>query len=216
LFSYIEHQKADPRLDSNDTKAERPERNKIRCFTIYTMYDMLAAGIYKHPCSQESFPDEALERANKIFKLYSSKFGIFAEDLGDLTEFKVRSHAINLFNKFRPHAHIDPDHFMKLKSRYLVNKLISQFNTLIAQNLVIVNPKLKVSDIKIFKWSMKSDSENMLEAQNHLLNDMETLLTLSEIPPPNNPLLIWLIVGAMGKVIKEIAEKYNINDIFIE
>ncbi|AGC01839.1 hypothetical protein H012_gp624 [Acanthamoeba polyphaga moumouvirus] len=193
LFSYF---------DSND---------KIRCFTIFSIWDMLNGqeNELKHPITQELIPEKDIERAKQLIDIYKNKIGLFREDNSNHSEeYKLKCRLVKLFKQFHVHSiYLEEKWLLDINDVNKLNKIITETNKLVKNNLKIINPKLKTNTLFQKRFTPKSKIENyILSIQQYIIEEWEKLI--SQADNPNNQIPIWIIVSGLSFVVPEIKEKF--------
>src|ERR1700747_2900191 len=190
--------------------------HKLRTFTIHTIKDMISNNIKTHPLTYEEINEIDYKRAIDLINLYTNTLGLFKNEINtNNIEFMTKSRVLKLFNKFNSMSiYLQSEWFLNLDNIDTINKLITELFNLTKQNMLSINSTLtlaKIKESKIFQWKYTNNS-TLNQIQNHLLDDFEALISLSE--NTNNQIMAWIIVGALAKFIPEIKNKYP--DLVIE
>lgn len=166
-------------------------KNKIKCLSIFSIYDMYLLNKYVHPITLEEIPEEAINRCKKLIKLYISKINLFEKEI--TPELKIKNNLNSLFNKFHIHSiFFEENWIINITKENDVIKIIKETHKLIKNNLTV---NIKLSD----------DLNKDLNDLKLLLIDEWNQLFQSD---PRNQTSIWIIGASMYSVIPEVKTKY--------
>ncbi|BCS83026.1 hypothetical protein QLL95_gp1097 [Cotonvirus japonicus] len=188
---------------------------KIRCFTIFTIHDIINSGNYVHPVTTEKIPDIDIDRAKKLIEFYKQEIGLFSEQNDVSDEFKQKLRLTKLFNKFHVHSiYIEEDWLLSIDNSQNLSKIITETYKLIKNNLYSINPKLKTSNLfdnkeyhKLPKKGSKSDLEKLKSIMiEYIIDQWEKLIESAD--NPNNQVPIWILISGLSFVIPEIKQKF--------
>lgn len=188
LFSYI---------DSKD---------KIRCLTIFTIYNMINNDNYIHPITMEPIPEKDILRAKKLIFLYSTKIGLFKEDDScRSSEFKLKNRIIQLFKKFEIHnIYLEDKWFTSVTNKKNLYKIIKETRELIKNNIKSINPH--ITSLPIFLDLPINPNRTYIEIQQYIVEQWEKLIEASDTP--QNQIPIWILVSGLSFVVPEIKQKF--------
>jgi hypothetical protein len=203
---------------------------KIRCMSLFSIYDLIEAGNPAHPLTSEPIPEEDIKRATELIELYKDNVGLFTGSVSYASpEFKLKNRISRLFKKFHTHSiFFEEKWLMDLSNENDLNKIITETQRLISSNETLLRPdnnnstinaikslfsKAKQSNKKPTKSSKKaysdSDSEfegnNILRLQTYIVEQWEKMI---EIAGPQNQLAIWIIAHGLATIVKEIYTKF--------
>lgn len=195
-------------------------KQKIRCITIFTLYDMLQSNDYKHPITMEEIPKEAIDRAKELIDIYSTKIGLFNQDETNLSaEFKLKNRITKLFKQFHIHSiYLEESWFTSITDENQLYKIITETEKLVSNNIKSINPDLH--NFKIFqkKQIMKSkkkgkmskmsndEDDNLIMLQEYIVSEWEKLISAAD--NSQNQIPIWILVSGLSFVVPEIKQKY--------
>ena len=127
LFSYI---------DSKD---------KVRCLTIFTIYNMIQTNNCVHPITMEPIADADMSRAKELINLYSTKIGLFKDqDESNMSrEFKLKNRITKLFKQFHIHsAYFEESWLLSITDKNSLYRIITETEKFVSNNLKAINPNL--------------------------------------------------------------------------
>lgn len=189
--------------------------NKIRCLTIFTLYNMINDNNFLHPLTMEIIPEKDIIRAKELINLYDTKLNLFDEDQDDITpEYKLKNRINNLFKQFHIHSiYFESNWLTSITDISKLYKIISETEKLVSNNLKIINPNLH--GFKIFQRRKKGvalkkknedDSEEILELKEYIIGEWEQLIKATD--NPQNQIPIWIIASGLSFVVPEIKTKF--------
>lgn len=184
----------------------RDTDNKIRCFTIFTIHDMIKEGNFTHPITLQEIPPYDVDRARRLIKIYDEEIGLFNDHTDLSPEFKLRNRVVKLFKTFHHNSiYLEEEWLLSITDFVKLKRLIQNTHNLVKNNLSSINPKIKTCSL----FSMPIYS-SMLDLQVHFIQEWEKLISLSDTP--NNQIPIWIPVIALAEFTPMIKQKYpNIN-----
>lgn len=211
LFSYI---------DSKD---------KVRCLTIFTIYNMIQNDNYVHPITMEPIADVDIDRAKELINIYSTKIGLFkeADDSAMSKEFKLKNRLTKLFKQFHTHSiYFEETWLTSITDKQKLYKIITETEKLVSNNIKTINPNLH--GFKIFqkrqvtkrhtsirkpsKYSSKidddddNDDDSVMALQEYIVNEWERLIQSADTP--QNQMPIWILASGLSFVVPDVKQKY--------
>jgi len=197
-------------------------KNKVRCLTIFTMYNIIQNSQYNHPVTLEPIPEKDISRAQELIELYSTKVGLFKkqDEASQTPEFRIKNKVSALFKKFHIHSiYFEESWLTLIKNIADLEKIIIETEKLVSNNVHIISDEVDSIDVfgQAATLKNKSISKKKTKKQN---NDRPTLLALQEyivdewnklINAANNPqnqMPIWIIASGLSYVEPEIKKKY--------
>lgn len=202
--------------------------SKIRCLTIFTIYNMIQDNNFIHPITMEEIPANDINRAKELIDLYQTKIGLFKEDDENFSsEFKLRNRITKLFKQFHIHSiFFEENWLMNLDSSDKLWKIIKETEKLYSSNTNLINPNLKQFP-KLFqkkqsstkkgysKTSKKDVDENLVfELQEYIVGEWEELVRTAG--NPQNQFPIWILAAGLSMSVPEIKQKYPDMDLMLQ
>ena len=196
-------------------------KNKIRCLTIFTIYNMIQSQTYQHPITMEDIPETDICRAKKLIDLYQTKIDLFRkQDDSNLSlEYIVRNRLTKLFNKFHVFSiYLEENWLMSIDDKSQLLEIIKETSKLISNNIKSSNPriaKLSFFQKKIGKTDTKRkgnkiqicDNDNsIIKLKEYIIDEWERLIEESDIS--HNQLPIWVLASGLSLVVPEVVQKY--------
>lgn len=187
LFSYIDSQ------------------NKVRCFTIFTIYNMLKNNNMVHPITKEPIPSTDVDRAKQLVDIYRSKLGLFKEIDEHLSpESKLRNRLSRLFKMFHEYdIYLEEDWLLNLENKNELLKIIHETRVLILNNIDHINPVLQnlvnLQEEKIVEKSI-------FHLKEYIVEEWEKMISVAN--NTDNNLHIWIIISSLSCIVPEIKKKY--------
>ena len=204
-------------------------KDKIRCLTIFTIYNMIQDGIYTHPITMEDIPESDFKRAQKLIDLYQTKIGLFSkQDESTMSpEFKLKNRLTKLFKRFHIHSiYFEEKWLMSINDKNTLFKIINESEKLVSNNWKSINPNLH--GLRIFQKKQvrklsnnrgrsrisktrktgvnNEDSETVTELQEYIVDEWEKLIEASDTP--QNQIPIWILASGLSFVVPEVKQKY--------
>lgn len=187
------------------------QNGKIRCFTIFTMYDMIKENNCIHPITTEPINNKDIKRAKKLIRLYKREIGLFnVKNDRNSPEFRVRNRLIVLFKKFHKHSiYFEENWLLSINDCTVLYKIINETRQLISNNIASINSTLKQCDL--FNRIKPTASENIdpdfkIRLKEYIVEQWEKLISISDAD--HNQIPIWIIASGLSFVVPEIKEKY--------
>lgn len=184
-------------------------KNKIRCFTIFTIYNMLKDNNLIHPITMEEIPDKDIKRAKRLIKLYETKIGLFNENDSNLSpEFKLKNRLTKLFKQFYIHnIYLEENWLLSINNKDKLYRIISETGKLVSNNIKSINPNLHNIQIFQMKKCTKIKSElSVFELQEYIVSEWEKLIQAAD--SPQNQIPIWVLASGLSFVVPQIKQKY--------
>lgn len=197
LFSYIDH---------ND---------KIKCLTIFTLYDILNSNNCVHPVTLEKIPDKDVRRARKLIKIYTTRLGMFKEsdDSNLSADYKLKNRLNKLFSKYHMHSiYLEDKWLMSIQNTDDLWKIISESEKLVSNNLRSINSSLTRTQIFNKKRSGKKGTnaisvENEIsELKEYIVSEWEKIVEAAN--DPQNQIPIWIIASGLSFITPDVIQKY--------
>ena len=202
--------------------------NKIRCLTIFTIYNMIQDNNFIHPTTMEEISANDINRARELIDLYQTKIGLFKEnDENSSPEFKLRNRITKLFKQFHIHSiFFEEKWLMNLDSSDKLWKIIKETEKLYSSNTNLINPNLKqfpklfqkkqtISKKGYSKTSKKDADENLVfDLQEYIVGEWEELLRTAG--NPQNQFPIWILAAGLSLSVPEIKQKYPDMDLMLQ
>ena len=201
-------------------------KGKIRCLTIFTIYNMIQDGTFIHPITMEPIPTKDINRAKELIDLYQTKIGLFSEqDDSNLSpEFKLKNRLTKLFKKFHIHSiYFEENWLISINDKARLFKIIRETEKLVSNNLVTINPNLH--GFKIFQKKESSkrpvrgkgkainnnndgdgDDDSIIKLQEYIVIEWEKLIEASDTP--QNQIPIWIIASGLSFAVPEVKQKF--------
>ena len=178
-------------------------KNKVRCLTVFTIYNMFKDNTFIHPITQEPISDEAVTRAKTLVDLYSTQINLFKSQNSNMSEeYLLKNRVTKLFQQFHIHnIYLDVAWFTSINDKNNLNKIIKETSNLIKNNAKLINPKKDKIDAFLCK-----EPNEVTELQNYIVNEWQKLLNAADIP--QNQIPIWIIVSGLSFVVPEIKVKF--------
>jgi len=195
-------------------------KGKIRCFTIFTLRELLESESVIHPITMDPIPPEAIKRGKKLVEIYSSKLGLFRDvDESSLSpEYKLKNRINKLFAKFHTHSiYLEDTWLMNLEDINDLYKIIRETGKLVTSNWGSIKPNSKLP--MLFQWKRYSKakaknekpdptcgSSDPMEIKEYIVTQWEALITHTN--DPRNQIPIWIIASGLSFVAPEVKQKY--------
>ena len=201
----------------------KDSKDKIRCLTVFTIYNMVQNNDFMHPFSTEAMPTEDIERAKELIQLYSTKLGLFKEqDSSNISpEFRIKSRMTKLFKQFHVHSiYFEENWLTSITDKNKLYKIISETEKFVSNNLATINPNLH--GFKVFQKKQKKkyvpkyakskvpnddeEDDSIIGLQEYIVGEWEKLIQAADTP--QNQIPIWIIASGLSFVVPEIKQKY--------
>lgn len=197
-------------------------KQKIRCLTVFTIYNMINNNHFIHPITMEEIPEKDIKRAKKLINLYSTKLGLFRNlDESLLSpEFKLKNRITKLFKKFHEHSiFFEESWLMDINNKTNLYKIITETEKFVSNNIKSINPGL--TGFKVFqkkankKQSRKGkekysdddeDDDSLISLKEYIVTEWERLIQAAD--SNQNQIPIWIIASGLSFVVPEIKQKY--------
>jgi len=210
-------------------------KNKVRCLTIFTLYNMIQTNSYVHPITLEPLSESDITRAKQLIELYSTKIGLFKDtDIMVSPEYKLRNRITQLYKKFHIHSiYLDESWIMSINNKNDLYQIIDRTAELVHENIRDINaanPDSKYSDLNLFKKSKKNRSTKItpkkpsksgkngqivyIKLKEYIVSQWEKLIDITN--NPQNQVPIWIIIVGMSFVVPEIKQKYPDLEIMLQ
>ena len=193
-------------------------KDKIRCMTVFTLYNMVQNNDYVHPMTMEAIPEADIERAKELVELYTTKIGLFNDNDSDQSpEFKLKNRLTKLFKQFHVHSiYFEESWLVGITDQTKLYKIISETEKLVSNNIKSINPDLhgfkvfQKKQTKSFKSKSKSNSNNdddsIINLQEYIAEEWEKLVKAAN--NSQNQIPIWIIASGLSFVVPEIKQKF--------
>ena len=195
-------------------------KNKIRCLTIFTIYDMIQENNFIHPVTTEQIPDSDIDRAKKLIDLYQTKIGLFREnDLNLSPEFKLKNRLAKLFKQFHIHSiYFEEDWLLSINNKSNLYKIIKETEKIVSNNIKSINSTLHnfkifqrketIKPIKPNKKTKETDDDNdsILNLQEYIVDEWEKIIKAAD--SPQNQIPIWILASGLSFVVPQVKQKY--------
>jgi hypothetical protein len=162
----------------------------LKCFTIFSMYDIISSGNYCHPITRTKIPEEAIERAKELIDLYDKELNLFKEV--SIKEFSLRNKLNYLFGKFRSFGiYLEEDWILGINDKDKLKEMSYELvNIAKRNNISIVPPSFFINDTIQYYHSIIFQKWEML---------------FNTCP---NETTIWIIALSIAKVCPQVMERY--------
>jgi len=195
------------------------DMNKVRCLTVFTIYDMIISNNYIHPITMVKIPDRDIRRAKKLIQLYKTKLGMFKDtDESSWTpEFKLKNKLNKIFSKYHIHnIYLEDKWLISIMDSQKLQKIIHESEKIVNNSVRSINPKL--TNFRLFnkppKQINKDCSEDyILGLKEFIVSEWEKLVDAAD--NIQNQLPIWIIAAGLSLVIPEVGEKYPNLDLML-
>ena len=189
-------------------------KSKIRCFTIFTMYNMIQNNDYVHPRSLEPIPPKDILRAKELVNIYSTKIGLFKKRNDLSPEFTLRNRIGELFKRFEIHSiYFEDKWLMDIDTMAKLDKIIDETQKFVSGNISSINPTLHKLDLFKRNYKRKKGTVDLLASKKYIVDEWEKLINASS--SPQNQIPIWILACGLCSVVPEIKVKYPNLEIMI-
>lgn len=183
---------------------------KIRCLTIFTIYNMMQIKNYNHPITLEPIPKKDIRRAKRLIKFYSSKLGMFQEVVSTI-EYRLKNRLTKLFKQFHIHSiYFEESWLLSINNPKQLETICIETDRLISNNMKNINPEL--NNFSYFNSknvkSIKKDPNNeyITNLQMFIIEGWEKLITATN--NAQNQIPIWIIASGLSFVVPDIKLKF--------
>lgn len=186
----------------------RDSQNKVRCFTIFTMQEMIKSGELSHPVIMEPIPEESIQRAKELIDLYSTKLGLFQNvDEKFLTpQYKLRNRLINLFKRFHVHSiYLEEKWLLDINTWDKLDSIVTKTDNLVRHNLNLP-ANCHIFRSKMPRPSSSYNDDNLIDYKMFIVTEWEKLINTCQSPQDQVP--IWILVSGLSFVVPEIKQKF--------
>jgi hypothetical protein len=196
-------------------------KGKIRCLTVFTLYDMIESGDYTHPVTTELMSDEDIDRAKKLIDIYSSKLDLFSQTPTENTspEYALKNRISKLFKQFHVHSIYfeeswllnvsNMDNLIKIDvatKRLANNNVRSICESRASLTFPVCDMKRKTKTKSNWNEKITYSKEEITKMQSYIVDVWEFLIsTANNI---NNQIPIWIIAHGLSGVVPEVMAKY--------
>ena len=206
---------------------------KIRCLTIFTLYNMIQDNNFIHPTTMEEISVKDITRAKELIDLFQTKIGLFKDcEDNSSPEFKLRNRIIKLFKQFHIHSiFLEENWLMNLNDTTKLWKIITETEKLYSTNTNIINPALKQfpklfqkkqntnckvnSKGKGYSKAYKKDTSNeIFDLQEYIVGEWEELIKIAA--NAQNQFPIWILAAGLSFGIPEVKQKYPDMDLMLQ
>jgi len=195
-------------------------KDKIRCLTVFTIYNMINDNNFIHPITMEQIPDKDIERAKELINLYQTKIGLFKEDESNLSsEFKLKNRLTKLFKQFHIHSiYFEENWLLSIDDKTKLYKIIKETEKLVSNNIKTINANLhgfKIFQKKEMIWKgkgkmpaskSKNDDDSIFALQEYIVTEWERLIQAAD--NPQNQIPIWIMAMGLSFVVTDVKQKY--------
>ena len=177
---------------------------KVRCLTIFTVYNMILEQNLVHPITREPISDNDIIRAIELINFYQKKIRLFDEEEDTSSpEFKLKNKLTLLFKKFHKYnVYLEEKWILDIDNKKDLYQIISETNKLISSNIRSINPKLSKSDL----FNNKKTSCDSFELKTYIIDEWIKLIHCAD--NPENQLPMWILASGLSCVVPEIKKKY--------
>jgi len=183
---------------------------KIRCFTIFTIYDLLAQCLQPicHPITTIEIQQDDLDRARKLIDFYTEKVDLFSvNNLVKSPEFNLKNRLKSLFRKFNLcNFFFEESWLLDLTNREDIATLISTYKSIIINNIRSINPSLTSIDL-FQKYTSNIDSNiNTIDLHIYIIEQWEKLTEYAT--NSRNNIAPCIIAYGLAEFMPAVKEKY--------
>lgn len=203
-------------------------KGKVRCLTVFTVYNMIEQDEFIHPITMEPIPENDIARAKELIHLYHTKLSLFTDNNeSDSTEYKLKNRITKLFKQFHIHSiYFEPTWLTSITDIDKLYRIIKETDKLVSNNLKIINNNLH--GFKIFqkkpvpiintrnrrsKGASKNLAEDPIMLQEYIVEEWEKLIKAAD--NPQNQIPIWIMASGLSFVVPEIKSKFPDLEIMI-
>lgn len=185
--------------------------NRLRCLTIFTLYDMYKNNQYIHPITCEELSQDNITRAEKLISIYTNELNLFSLmniDSDNTPEVNLENKTTSLFSSFNKYnIYFEDNWFLKISSINNLKKILSESIILIKNNLSDNKEVIEVVNKKL-----KLDNSDVINTKLEILSLWEDVVNLIDLT--KNQLPVWIIGYVLSMFEKDILLKYpTINNI---
>ena len=190
-------------------------KGKIRCFTIFVLYDMFMNNELVHPITMEPIPERDIVRAKELIDIYSKKIDLFKQiDESTISpEFKLKNRLTRLFQKFHLHSiYFEESWLLSITNPKDLYKIITETEKLVTNNIPSINGNLHSLNLfqqkpqkKISKIPVMVDDDPII-LKEYIIGEWEKLIEAAD--KPQNQIPIWILASGISFVVPEIKQKY--------
>ncbi len=160
IWEYVDGKKIPSKINKYYLFSYHDSKNKIRCMTIFSIYNMLQTENYLHPSTLEEIPQKDIDRAKELIELYSEKINLFTNSSEhEMTpEYAMKNKIGKLFKKFHIHSiYFEDKWLLAVDNKSDLYKIITETRKLVTNNVKTINPSLKNLDLFKNKESRNDD-----------------------------------------------------------
>jgi len=194
-------------------------KGKIRCLTVFTLYDMIESKDYDHPSTTEPMEPDVIERAEKLIELYTTKLNLFNQNSinKNSPEYELKNRINKLFKQFHVHSiYFEDSWLLNVIRSDELSRIVRETQNLANNNVRNINPNVRAftfpqSDAimpKVIKGSKSALTVGVdtLSLQNHVVDTWEYIIKAAN--NSNNQVPIWIIALGLNGVVPAVGEKY--------
>lgn len=209
----------------------KDSKSKIRCLTIFTLYDMCQSGDITHPITTEPIPEADIIRAKELIDIYSTKLNLFGSgsDVNMSPEYELKNRINHLFKQFHIHSIFFEESWLtSITSKDQLVKVIHETEQLAKNNMRIIHADLtKLNFQNPFVSAPKKSAKKFIRSRDIKCKESEDetanpsdILTIKKYivdmwnelikvaDNPNNQAPIWIIAYGLSFVVPEVKIKF--------
>jgi len=216
-------------------------KSKIRCLTVFTLYDMIQSNDLVHPITTEPIPEPDVIRAKELIDLYTAKLNLFncQSDTIMSPEYKLKNKISQLFKRFHIHSIFFEESWLtSITDEDKLFRIIKETDRLVKSNIKSINPNVKNIDVflnvpqkrthtvkkKNIKSGKKYDSDDddedkskstyLILLKEYIQTNWEKLINSAD--NENNQIPIWIIAHGLSFVVPDVKIKYPELELMIQ
>jgi len=192
-------------------------KGKIRCLTVFTLYDMIESKDYDHPSTTEPMEPDVIARAEKLIELYTTKLNLFNQNSinKNSPEYELKNRINKLFKQFHVHSiYFEDSWLLNVTRSDELSRIVRDTQNLANNNVRNINPNIRAltfprSDAimpKVTKGNKSALTVDTLSLQNHVVDTWEYIIKAAN--SSGNQVPIWIIALGLNGVVPAVGEKY--------
>lgn len=188
----------------------RDSSNKIRCFTVFSIYEMVQTSNFVHPLTGEEMQPADIERAKKLVDIYNQNIGLFSagSEVSQSFEDRLTNRITQLFKQFHVHSiFLEEKWLTDIASQKHLDKVIQETGNLVSNARDLIGPNCPAFFKKKPNFAKNESELTIINCTKvYIVDEWEKMISFAA--NPQNQIPIWIIASGLSFIIPAVKQKF--------